>query len=271
MKLILIHFTILWVLFATSVNAAGNSILVQSTTSTKNSGFYDYILPKFQAETGIIVNIVAVGTGAAIKNARNCDGDVLFVHSPEHEQKFVADGYSKKRHDVMYNDFMLVGPDTDPAGLREIKDIISAFKKIALTEAKFASRSDDSGTHSKELSIWKEVGLNPETGSGKWYFETGSGMGTTLNTAVGIRAYTLVDRASWYSFSNKYDFRIMLEGDRRLFNPYGIMLISKDKCPVVKSKEGQLFIDWLISEKGQTTIGQFKIDGRQVFNLKSVQ
>ena len=277
MKLIFISFrilwpfSILWVLFTTPVNAAGNAILVQSTTSTKNSGFYDYILPKFQSETGITVNVVAVGTGAAINNARNCDGDVLLVHSPEHEQKFVADGYAEKRYDVMYNDFVIVGPNTDPAGLSELQDVTLAFEKIALTGAKFASRSDNSGTHSKELSIWRDARLNPEAWSGKWYFETGSGMGTTLNTAVGMSAYTLVDMASWHSFSNKHDFRIIMEGDKRLFNPYGIMLISKEKCPSVKSKEGQLFIDWLISDKGQKIIGQFTINDRRVFNPHSDQ
>ena len=269
MKLILIPFSVLWALFVPSINAASNTILVQSTTSTKNSGFYDYILPIFQAETGISVNVVAVGTGAAIKNARNCDGDILFVHSPEHEHKFVADGYAEKRYDVMYNDFVIVGPNTDPARLSKMRDVTLAFEKIALTGAKFASRSDHSGTHSKELSLWREVRVNPENGSGKWYFETGSGMGTTLNTAIGMSAYTLVDRASWHSFSHKYDFRIILEGDRRLFNPYSIMLISKDKCPTVKSKEGQLFIDWLISDKGQKTIRQFTINGRQVFYPQS--
>ena len=268
MKLILIPFSILCILFLNSGSAADNTILVQSTTSTKNSGFYDYILPKFQAETGIIVNVVAVGTGAAIKNARNCDADILLVHSPEHEKRFVADGYAKKRYDVMYNDFVIVGPGNDPSELSDMQDVTLAFEKIALTGTKFASRSDNSGTHSKELSIWREARLNPEAGSGKWYFETGSGMGTTLNTAVGMNAYTLVDRASWHSFSNKHDFRIILEGDKRLFNPYSIMLISEVKCPEVKSKEGQLFIDWLISDKGQNAIRRFTIDGRRVFNTK---
>ena len=268
MKLILIPFSVLCILFLNSGSAADNTILVQSTTSTKNSGFYDYILPKFQAETGIIVNVVAVGTGAAIKNARNCDADILLVHSPEHEKRFVADGYAKKRYDVMYNDFVIVGPGNDPSELGDMQDVTLAFEKIALTGTKFASRSDNSGTHSKELSIWREARLNPEAGSGKWYFETGSGMGTTLNTAVGMNAYTLVDRASWHSFSNKHDFRIILEGDKRLFNPYSIMLISKVKCPEVKSKEGQLFIEWLISDKGQNEISRFTINGRQVFNTK---
>ena len=270
-KITLVPYVGLSLLLSFSVLGSENSILVQSTTSTENSGFYDYILPLFASDTGVNVNIVAVGTGAAIKNARNCDGDVLFVHSPKHEVAFVAQGFAKKRYDVMHNDFLLVGPNTDPAEIIGIKDVGLAFKKIMTTGAKFASRSDNSGTHSKELSIWKDVGLNPETGSGKWYFETGSGMGTTLNIAIGISAYTLVDRASWYSFSNKYDFRIILEGDIRLFNPYSIMLINKDKCPQVKSKKSQLFIDWLVSDRGQRAIKNFKIDGHQVFtpNAKS--
>ncbi len=248
-----------------SVLASENSILVQSTTSTENSGFYDYILPLFESDTGVNVNIVAVGTGAAIKNARNCDGDVLFVHSPKHEVEFVAQGFAKKRYDVMHNYFLLVGSNNDPAEIIGVQDVGLAFKKIMTTGAKFASRSDNSGTHNKELAIWKKIGLKPETGSGKWYLETGSGMGTTLNIAIGLNAYTLVDSASWHSFSNKLDYQIVLEGDSQLFNPYGLMLIDKEKCPNVKSELGQLFIDWLISKRGQSAIKQFKINGQQVF------
>ncbi len=251
--------------FPLSAFASNKSILVQSTTSTKNSGFYDYILPLFRSDTGINVNVVAVGTGAAIKNARNCDGDVLFVHSPKDEEKFVADGFANKRYNVMYNDFILVGSSNDPAGIVGIQDIGLAFKKIIVTGAKFVSRSDNSGTHSKELTIWEEIAFNPEIDSGKWYFETGSGMGATLNIAIGLNAYTIVDRASWHSFSNKLDYKIVLEGDSQLFNPYGVMLIDKKKCPSVKSEQGQLFIDWLISDKGQSAIQQFEIDGQRVF------
>ena len=266
MKIKLTLFFLLLVIFPIAIHASNNAILVQSTTSTKNSGFYDYILPIFKADTGITVNIVAVGTGAAIKNARNCDGDVLLVHSPKHEQYFINDKYAKKRHNVMHNDFVIVGPTTDPAEIIGMQDVASAFEKIALTGTNFASRSDYSGTHSKELSIWQQVDFNPETGSGEWYFETGSGMGTTLNTAVGMNAYTLVDRASWYSFSNKSDFRIILEGDRRLFNPYSVMLISEEKCPSVKTEKAKVFIDWLTSKRGQMKIGQFRINGKQVFS-----
>ena len=266
----IVYLTVL-LLFSISVIASDKSILVQSTTSTKNSGFYDYILPLFKLETGINVNIVAVGTGSAIKNSRNCDGDVLFVHSPKHEAEFIADGFSKKRYDVMHNDFVLVGSNSDPAEIIGIQDVSFAFKKIMKTGAKFASRSDNSGTHNKELTIWKKIGLKPEIGSGKWYFETGSGMGTTLNTAIGLNAYTLVDRASWYSFSNKLDYQIVLEGDSQLYNPYGVMLIDNKKCPNVKSEEGQLFIDWLISNKGQSAIQQFKINGQQVFTPNPIR
>ena len=269
MRLVAYLMLSLWI--STLAYASDKSILVQSTTSTKNSGFYDHILPLFELDTGINVNVVAVGTGAAIKNARNCDGDVLFVHSLEYELKFVADGFSKKRYNVMHNDFILVGPNTDPAGVIGIKDVREAFKKIMMTGAKFASRSDNSGTHTKELTIWRKIDLNPEIGSGKWYFETGSGMGRTLNTAIGLNAYTLVDRASWHSFSNKLDYQIVLEGDKLLFNPYGVMLIHKQKCPNVRSEYGQLFIDWLTSDKGQLAIEQFKIEGQQVFTPNRIR
>ena len=261
----LVAYLIPLILIPTVLLASNKSILVQSTTSTKNSGFYDFILPLFTADSGIKVNVVAVGTGAAIKNARNCDGDVLLVHSPEDEQKFIADGFSTKRHNIMHNDFVIVGPVADPAGIVGMQDVGLAFAKIAKSGAKFASRSDGSGTHTKELGIWKKIELNPVIGSGKWYLETGSGMGKTLNTAIGTNAYTLVDRASWYSFSNKYDYRVLHEGDSYLFNPYGVMLIDKKKCPNVNSEEGQSFINWLISYKGQKAIGLFNIDGRQVF------
>ena len=261
----LIAYLILLILIPTILLASDKSILVQSTTSTKNSGFYDFILPLFTADSGIKVNVVAVGTGAAIKNARNCDGDVLLVHSPEDEQKFIADGFSTKRHNIMHNDFVIVGPVADPASIVGMQDVGLAFAQIATSGAKFASRSDGSGTHTKELSIWKKIDLDPINESGRWYLETGSGMGKTLNITIGTNAYTLVDRASWYSFSNKYDHRVLLEGDSHLFNPYSIMLINKKKCPTVRSKQGQLFIDWLISKKGQQAIGDFNIDGRQVF------
>ena len=261
----LIAYLIPLILIPAFLLASDNSILVQSTTSTKNSGFYDFILPLFKKDTGIDVNVVAVGTGAALKNARNCDGDVLLVHSPLHELKFVTDGFAKKRYDLMHNDFVIVGSETDPAGLVGLNNPMLAFKKIMKTGSKFVSRSDNSGTHFKELIIWNEAGLSPDVGSGNWYLETGSSMGETLNIAIGINAYTLTDRASWYSFSNKSGHRIVLEGHKILFNPYGVMLIDKKKCPTVNSIQGQVFINWLISEIGQEAIARFEIDGEQVF------
>jgi tungstate transport system substrate-binding protein len=252
-------------LFAASSAMADMSILVQSTTSTKNSGLYDYLLPMIQSDTGITVNVVAVGTGAAIKNAMNCDGDVLLVHSRQREDKFVADGYARQRYDIMYNDFVIIGPAADPAGIAGSKNIASAMAKIATSKSIFASRGDDSGTHSKEKSLWKVANIDQTAGSGDWYRETGSGMGATLNAAVGMGAYSLSDRASWSAHANKGDFKIMVEGDDQLFNPYGAMLVSAEKCPTVKSKEGQVFIDWLISKKGQSAIAAFRVNGKKLF------
>jgi len=244
---------------------AESSIIVQSTTSTKNSGLYDYILPRVKEDTGITVNVVAVGTGAAIKNAMNCDGDVLLVHSRKREDKFVADGYASRRYDVMYNDFVIIGPADDPAGIAGLNDVATAMKKIASTQSFFASRGDDSGTHSKEKSLWAASGIDQEAASGSWYRKTGSGMGATINTAIGMGAYTLTDRATWINFGTKGDFSIMVEGDKTMFNPYGVMLISPEKCPTVKAKEGQAFIDWLISAQGQDTIASYEVNGKKLF------
>ena len=263
-----IKYTIIAVLittFLTGNAVADGTILVQSTTSTKNSGLYDHILPLVKQDTGLTVNVVAVGTGAAIKNAMNCDGDVLLVHSRKREDQFVAGGYSKQRYDVMYNDFVIVGPNGDPAEIAKMNDAVAALKKIAATKSKFASRGDDSGTHGKEKFLWKRTGVNQDASSGSWYLETGSGMGATLNVAVGTEAYTLSDRASWQVHANKSDFKIMVEGDRRLFNPYGAMLIDPVRCPSVNRDGGNAFIDWLISKKGQKAIASFKVDGKQMF------
>ncbi len=246
-------------------HAADPSIIVQSTTSTANSGLYDYLLPSFKKKSGITVNVVAVGTGQAIKNARNCDGDVLLVHAKPAEEAFVKDGYGVKRTDLMYNDFVIVGPKADPAGINGMKDVTAALKKITEAAAPFASRGDDSGTHKKELQLWKAAGLDPKAASGKWYRETGSGMGATLNAGVGMGAYVMTDRATWISFKNKADFEIIVEGDRNLFNQYGVILVNPEKCPEVKQAEGQAFIDWLLSEDGQKTIGSYQIDGKNLF------
>lgn len=246
-------------------SAEDKSIVVQSTTSTANSGLYDAILPKFTEKTGIKVNVVAVGTGQAIKNAQNGDGDVLLVHAKPAEEKFVADGYGVERFDVMYNDFIIVGPAADPAKVGGMKDASAAMKKIADAQAAFASRGDNSGTHQAEKALWEATGVDAAASSGGWYRETGSGMGATLNTAVGMSAYALTDRGTWISFKNKGDYQILVEGDPALFNQYGVILVNPAKHPKVKVKEGQAFVDWIIGAEGQQAIADFKLDGQQLF------
>ena len=245
--------------------ADDNFIIVQSTTSTQNSGLFEHILPLFTKKTGIEVRVVAVGTGQALKNAENGDGDVVLVHSQPDEEKFVADGWGVKRYPVMYNDFIIVGPTADPAKIAGLKQAPEALKKIAEAKASFASRADDSGTHKAELKLWEEAGVDPKASSGSWYLETGSGMGATLNTAVGKQAYALTDRGTWLAFANKDDFKVLVEGDDKLFNQYGVILVNPAKHPNVKAKEGQAFIDWLVSSEGQAAIASYKIDGQQLF------
>ncbi|MFA9461255.1 substrate-binding domain-containing protein [Thiohalorhabdus sp. Cl-TMA] len=240
-------------------------IVVQSTTSTEASGLFEYLLPKFEKMTGIDVRVVAVGTGQAIRNAKNGDGDVLFVHHTPSEFKFIAQGYGVRRFDVMYNDFILVGPKDDPAGVAGMEDVTKAMRKIAEAEAPFASRGDDSGTNKKELGLWAQTPAKPKQASGTWYRETGSGMGATLNTAVSMGAYTLSDRATWLNFKNKGSFEILVEGDPRLYNQYGVMLISPEKYPHVKDQMGQAFIDWLVSAEGQQAIAEYRLKGEQAF------
>jgi tungstate transport system substrate-binding protein len=247
------------------VGAEDKSIILQSTTSTQNSGLYDYILPMFTKKTGIQVNVVAVGTGQAIKNAQNGDGDVLLVHAKPAEEKFVAEGWGVKRFDVMYNDFIVVGPPQDPAKVDGMKDAAAALAKIAAASAPFASRGDNSGTHKKELALWDKAGVDVAKASGTWYRETGSGMGATLNAAVGMGAYALTDRGTWISFKNKGDYKVVVEGSADLFNQYGIILVSPAKHPNVKVKEGQAFIDWILSPEGQDAIASYKLDGQQLF------
>ena len=240
-------------------------IIVQSTTSTEQSGLFGHILPLFKDKTGIEVRVVAVGTGQAIKNARNGDGDVLFVHSKPDEEQFVADGQGVKRFDVMYNDFVLVGPKGDPAGVAGMTDITTALHKIAAARAPFASRGDDSGTHKAELKLWQGAGVDAKAASGTWYRETGSGMGPTLNTAAGMNAYALTDRGTWLSFQNRGNLDILVQGDAKLFNQYGVILVNPDKHPNVKADLGQQFVDWLISPEGQQAIAAYKINGEQLF------
>ncbi len=256
--------------------AAGERfIILQSTTSTQNSGLFDAILPRFTAATGIAVRVVAVGTGQAIKNARNGDGDVLLVHARAAEEAFVAAGWGLARRDVMYNDFVIVGPPADPAGIAGGTDAAAALKAIAAAgagggPATFASRGDDSGTHVKELALWRAAGLDPagfaaSGASGSWYRETGSGMGATLNLAVGMGAYALTDRGTWIAFRNKGDLRVLVAGDARLFNPYGVILVNPARHPRVKAAEGQAFIDWLTGAEGQAAIGAYRLEGKQLF------
>jgi tungstate transport system substrate-binding protein len=245
--------------------AADNFIIVQSTTSTQNSGLFEHILPLFTKKTGIEVRVVAVGTGQALKNAQKGDGDVVLVHSQPDEEKFVADGWGVKRYPVMYNDFIIVGPATDPAKIAGMKQAPEALKKIAEAQTPFASRADDSGTHKAELKLWHEAGVDPKASSGSWYLETGSGMGATLNIAVGKQAYALTDRGTWLAFANKGDFKVMVEGDNKLFNQYGVILVNPAKHPNVKARQGQAFIDWLTGPEGQAAIANYKIDGQQLF------
>jgi len=252
-------------LAAVPAAAQDRFITLASTTSTEQSGLFGHILPMFKRETGIEVRVVAVGTGPAIKNAMNGDGDVLLVHDKPAEEKFVAEGYGVERFDLMYNDFIVVGPPNDPAGIAGMKDARAALKKIADGKSLFASRRDNSGTHSKELALWKAAGVDPVAASGTWYRETGSGMGATLNTAVGMGAYALTDRGTWISFRNKGNYKIVIEGDPDLFNQYGVILVNPAKFPNVKAKQGQAFVDWLRSDEGQRAIAEFKVDGQSLF------
>ena len=240
-------------------------IILQSTTSTQNSGLFDAILPRFRAKTGIEVRVVAVGTGQALKNARNGDGDVLLVHAKPEEEAFVAAGWGVKRYDVMYNDFVIVGPANDPADIAGLRQAGTALRKIAQTPAAFISRGDESGTHKKERALWKIAAVDPLEATGRWYREAGTGMGATLNTAVGMRAYTLTDRGTWLSFRNKADYTIQVEGDPQLFNQYGVILVNPAKHPHVKADLGQQFIDWLAGPEGQSLIAGYTIAGQPLF------
>ena len=250
---------------ATAAAAGDEFVLVQSTTSTRNSGLYDAILPAFTQATGIEVRVVAVGTGQALKNARNCDGDVLLVHAKAAEEAFVAEGYGTRRTDLMYNDFVIVGPPQDPAVVRGLSNPVAALTRIAEGGALFASRGDDSGTHKAEMRLWGEVGYDPAEASGTWYRETGSGMGATLNIAVGLHGYALTDRATWIKFANKRDHEIMVEGDPSLFNQYGIIPVNRAVCPNVRAAAAQRFADWMTGPEGQAAIAAYRVEGEQLF------
>ena len=251
-------------LAAQPVQAQGTFITVASTTSTEQSGLFKQLLPEFTRASGIEVRVVAQGTGQALDTGKRGDADVLFVHNKVAEEKFVAEGYGVKRFEVMYNDFVIVGPKSDPAGARG-NDVLAGLKKIAAAGTPFASRADKSGTHAAELRFWKAAGIDPTQNKTTWYRETGSGMGPTLNTAAGMNAYALTDRGTWLNFKNRADLVILVEGDKALFNQYGVMLVNPAKHPHVKAAEGQAFIDWLISPEGQKAIADYKIDGEQLF------
>lgn len=240
-------------------------IVVQSTTSTQNSGLLDGILPIFTQTSGIEVRVIAVGTGQAIRNAINGDGDVLLVHAKSAEEKFVSDGFGVKRFDLMYNDFVLVGPADDPATITGGKNITEALSRIAQTRSLFASRGDDSGTHKAEMRLWDAAELDAQSQSGEWYRETGSGMGATLNVGIGMGAYVLTDRATWIAFGNKGNYRIAVEGDPRLFNQYGVILVNPKIHENIKAEAGQMLIDWLLGPIGQKAIAEFTVDSQQLF------
>ncbi|HEX3117319.1 MAG TPA: substrate-binding domain-containing protein [Bradyrhizobium sp.] len=244
--------------------AEDRSIVVASTTSTQDSGLFGYLLPILKAKTGIEVKVIAQGTGQALDTARRGDADVVFVHAKAQEEKFLAEGFGVKRFDVMYNDFVLIGPKRDPAGVKG-KDIAAALKAIQAKAAPFVSRGDRSGTHSAELALWKQAGIDIASSKGPWYREIGQGMGAALNIASAINGYVLSDRGTWISFKNRGDLEITVEGDKRLFNQYGVMLVSPAKYPTVKKELGQTFVDWLVSPEGQAAIASYKIDGQQLF------
>jgi len=253
-----------------AASAQDKSIIVSSTTSTQDSGLFGHILPLFTARTGITVKVLAQGTGQALDTGRRGDADVVFVHAKSAEEKFLSEGQGVKRYPVMYNDFVMVGPKSDPAGVKGTKDIVAALKAIKDKSAPFISRGDRSGTHIAELNLWKAAGIDIEKGSsakdlGPWYKAIGQGMGAALNTASASNSYVLTDRGTWLSFKNRGDLIIVVEGDKRLFNQYGVMLVNPDKHPTVKKELGQAFIDWLISPEGQKAIADYKINGEQLF------
>jgi tungstate transport system substrate-binding protein len=250
---------------ATVTTAQDKSIAVSSTTSTQDSGLFGHILPLFKAKTGVDVKVVAQGTGQALDTARRGDADVVFVHAKSAEEKFLAEGEGVKRYPVMYNDFVLIGPKGDPAGIKGMKDVAKALEVIRDKQADFISRGDRSGTHTAEINLWKGSGVDIDKEKGPWYKSVGQGMGAALNTANASNAYVLSDRGTWLSFKNKGDLQILVEGDKRLFNQYGVMLVNPAKHPNVKKDLGQQFIDWLISPEGQKAIADYKINGEQLF------
>ena len=250
---------------APAAHAQDKSIVVASTTSTQDSGLFDYLLPLYKQKTGVTVKVIAQGTGQALDTGRRGDADVVFVHAKSAEEKFLAEGQSTKRYPVMYNDFVLIGPKSDPAGIKGMKDVGRAFQTIKDKQASFISRGDRSGTHIAELKLWKDSGIDIDKDKGPWYKSIGQGMGAALNTAGASNAYVLSDRGTWIHFKNQGDLQILVEGDKRMFNQYGVMLVNPEKHPNVKKELGQQFIDYLVSPQGQKDIANYKINGEQLF------
>ncbi len=262
---VFVGFAVALALWSTLGQTAERFITLASTTSTDNSGLFEWLLPQFEDASGVTVRVIAVGTGQAIRLGQNGDADVLLVHHTPSEERFVADGYGMSRHDVMYNDFVIVGPRTDPAGIAESPSAADAFGRIAGAEAVFVSRGDDSGTHKAEMAVWQATEHDPTTASGTWYRELGAGMGATLNTANAMQAYVLTDRATWLAFENPGDLTILLEGDPALFNQYGVIPVSWDRHPHIRRDDALQFVEWLLSPAGQGAIGAFKLKETQVF------
>ena len=252
-------------LYCSGLFAEDNFILLQSTTSTKNSGLYDYLIPLFTADTGIDVRVVAVGTGQALRNAQNGDADVLIVHAKSREERFIIEGYGLQRHQFMYNDFVIVGPTSDPADVAKSETVKESLQRIVKAGSSFVSRGDDSGTHTKELELWRSAGLTVSDASGGWYKEVGAGMGATLNASVALQAYTLSDRATWLNFGNKKDYRLLFEGDPPLHNQYSVIVVNPARHTHVKLKLAQTFADWLLAARGQRAIAGYHIAGDQLF------
>ena len=265
MRTILITFLFISQVWNIAYSEGAPYILLQSTTSTKNSGLYDHLLPVFSDKTGIDVRVVAVGTGQALKNAKNGDADVLLVHAKNREEKFVRDGYGVERFNLMYNDFVIVGPTSDPAKIKGLADVELALTKIATSKSEFASRGDNSGTHIKELYLWSLTDVRVNSKHNSWYRETGAGMGATLNTAVAMQAYTLTDRSTWISFGNKENFEILVQNNPQMFNQYGVIIVNPNIHPHVKYELSKAFVEWLLGAEGQKTISEFKVQGQQLF------
>jgi tungstate transport system substrate-binding protein len=264
-RLFLASMSVLMCVTAVPISAQQKFITVASTTSTEQSGLFSHLLPIYAKKTGVQVRVVALGTGQALEVGRRGDADVLFVHDKPAEEKFVAEGYGVERREVMYNDFVLIGPKGDPAKVAGGKDIVTAFRKILAAQAPFVSRGDNSGTHAAELRLWQMAAVDPLTGRGRWYRETGSGMGPALNTASSMNAYIFADRGTWLSFKNRGELAIAVEGDARLFNQYSVMLVNPARHPHVKRELGEAFMDWILSEEGQRVIADYKIGGEQLF------